>query len=71
MTEVYLHALEQLGAPSRPTPGSWVTIWSGRSPRHSDLGITAIWHDFAGRGLPDGSDIRPDRIIRSLPELLD
>ena len=34
------------------------------------LGIYAIWYDGYGIGLPPDSPIRPDRIIRSLPELL-
>ena len=34
------------------------------------LGIHAIWHDGYGVGLPAGSPIRPDRIIRRLSELL-
>jgi putative hydrolase of the HAD superfamily len=34
------------------------------------LGIYAIWMDVHGEGLPPGSPIKPDRIIRSLAELL-
>ena len=34
------------------------------------LGIHAIWHDGYGTGLPEGCPVRPDRIIRTLPELL-
>jgi putative hydrolase of the HAD superfamily len=34
------------------------------------LGIHAIWHDGYGVGLPPDCPIRPDRIIRALPELL-
>ncbi len=67
---VYLHALEVLGV---QPPDAWIVgdnlEWEVAAPQR--LGITAIWHDFTGKGLPDGSDIRPDRIIRSLPELLD
>jgi hypothetical protein len=33
-------------------------------------GTYAIWMDVHGEGLPAGSTIRPDRIIRSLMELL-
>jgi putative hydrolase of the HAD superfamily len=42
--------------------------WEVVAPQR--LGIHAIWHDVVGEGLPQGSPIRPDRIIRSLPELL-
>jgi putative hydrolase of the HAD superfamily len=34
------------------------------------LGIYAIWYDGYSTGLPPGCEVRPDRIIRSLPELL-
>ena len=34
------------------------------------LGIYCIWNDAKGEGLPADSDVRPDRIIRALPELL-
>lgn len=34
------------------------------------LGVTGIWVDMAGSGLPASSPVRPDRIIRALPELL-
>jgi putative hydrolase of the HAD superfamily len=42
--------------------------WEVVAPQR--LGIYAIWYDGYGIGLPPGSPIRPDRIIRSLPELL-
>ena len=66
---VYIHALEKIDA--RPSE-AWIVgdnlEWEVASPQR--LGITAIWHDPKGRGLPRGSSVRPDRIIRSLPELL-
>ena len=34
------------------------------------LGIYAIWIDVHGDGLPADSTTKPDRIIRSLTELL-
>jgi putative hydrolase of the HAD superfamily len=43
--------------------------WEVAAPQR--LGIFAIWHDALGRGLPAGSPVKPDRIIRSLSELLD
>lgn len=42
--------------------------WEVVTPQR--LGIFAIWYDPAGKGLPEGSSIRPDRIIHALPELL-
>ncbi len=66
---VYLHALAQLNA--RPDE-TWMIgdnlDWEVAAPQR--LGITAIWHDFRGRGLPDGSSVQPDRIVRSLREVL-
>jgi putative hydrolase of the HAD superfamily len=34
------------------------------------LGLYAIWMDAHGEGLPAGTSVKPDRIIRSLTELL-
>jgi len=34
------------------------------------LGILGIWYDWQGRGLPDDTGVRPDRIVNSLPELV-
>ncbi len=34
------------------------------------LGMKGIWFDFRGRGLPGNSPVVPDRIIRSLTELI-
>jgi putative hydrolase of the HAD superfamily len=42
--------------------------WEVVAPQR--LGIYAIWIDVHGEGLPDGSAVKPDRIIRSLTELL-
>ncbi|MDL2248405.1 HAD family hydrolase [Tyzzerella sp. OttesenSCG-928-J15] len=33
------------------------------------LGIHAIWHDYKGKGLPEGSQIIPDRIINNISQL--
>ena len=67
---VYLHALDQLGA---QTSEAWMVgdnlEWEVAAPKR--LGILTIWFDSAGSGLPASSNIRPDRMIRSLPELLD
>ena len=43
--------------------------WDVAGPQK--LGILGIWVDSSGQGLPLSSPIRPDRIIRSLAELLE
>src|SRR2546421_1165562 len=66
---VYLHALDQLQVLPKE---AWMVgdnlEWEVVIPQR--LGIFAIWLDVAGGGLPEASSIRPDRIIRALPELL-
>ena len=65
----YLHAMSALGVEARDT---WMIgdnlEWEVVAPQR--LGIYAIWIDTHGEGLPPGSTIKPDRIIRSLTELL-
>ena len=65
----YLHAMEALGVTA---PDTWMIgdnlEWEVEVPQR--LGIYAIWMDVHGEGLPPGSVVRPDRIIRSLGELL-
>jgi putative hydrolase of the HAD superfamily len=65
----YLHAMEALGVTAADT---WMIgdnlEWEVEAPQR--LGIYAIWLDAHGEGLPQGSPVRPDRIIRSLTELL-
>ena len=65
----YLHAMDALGVTARDT---WMIgdnlEWEVVTPQR--LGIYAIWIDVHGQGLPAESTIRPDRIIRSLTELL-
>ena len=65
----YLHAMEALGVSA---PETWMIgdnlEWEVEAPQR--LGIYAIWIDVHGQGLPAGSTIKPDRIIRSLTELL-
>jgi putative hydrolase of the HAD superfamily len=65
----YLHAMQALGVTAADT---WMIgdnlEWEVVAPQR--LGIYAIWMDVHGDGLPDGSTIKPDRIIRSLSELL-
>jgi putative hydrolase of the HAD superfamily len=66
----YTHAMEVLGVAPHET---WMVgdnlEWEVVGPQR--LGIHAIWHDGYGVGLPLGSPIKPDRIIRRISELLD
>jgi putative hydrolase of the HAD superfamily len=65
----YLHAMEALGVTA---PDTWMVgdnlEWEIVAPQR--LGIYAIWMDVHGEGLPPQSTVKPDRIIRSLSELL-
>jgi putative hydrolase of the HAD superfamily len=65
----YLHAMQVLGVSASET---WMIgdnlEWEVEVPQR--LGIYAIWIDVHGEGLPAGSTVKPDRIIRSLTELL-
>jgi putative hydrolase of the HAD superfamily len=65
----YLHAMDALGVTAEDT---WMIgdnlEWEVEMPQR--LGIYAIWMDVHGDGLPPGSTVKPDRIIRSLGELL-
>jgi putative hydrolase of the HAD superfamily len=65
----YLHAMQALGVSAGDT---WMIgdnlEWEVEAPQR--LGIYSIWMDVHGDGLPPGSTVKPDRIIRSLSELL-
>ena len=65
----YKHAMQALGVTA---PETWMIgdnlEWEIEVPQR--LGIYAIWIDAHGEGLPAESTIKPDRIIRSLTELL-
>jgi putative hydrolase of the HAD superfamily len=65
----YRHAMDALGVTAQQT---WMIgdnlEWEVEVPQR--LGIYAIWIDVYGDGLPEGSTVKPDRIIRSLTELL-
>lgn len=65
----YLHAMAALGVTA---PETWMIgdnlEWEVVTPQR--LGIYAIWIDVHGDGLPEGSTVKPDRIIRSLTELV-
>jgi len=65
----FLLALEQMGLLPRE---AWMVgdnlSWEIVPAR--ELGLTAIWNDWRGAGLPEGSTARPHRIIRDVGELL-
>lgn len=67
---MYRRALEQMGVGPEE---AWMVgdnlAWDVLAPQK--LGIAGIWLDYAGSGLPADSQVRPDRIIRSLAELVD
>jgi putative hydrolase of the HAD superfamily len=67
--KAYLHAMAALGVGPADT---WMVgdnlEWEIEAPQR--LGIYSVWIDVHGDGLPDGSTVKPDRIIRSLTELV-
>jgi putative hydrolase of the HAD superfamily len=66
---VYRHALAALkAAPAETWMAGDNLEWDVAAPQR--LGIHGVWVDFAGAGLPVSSAARPDRIIRSLSELV-
>ncbi len=68
--DVYLHLTRELGVSERE---SWIVgdnlEWEVRVPQR--LGFYAIWNDYLGRGLPRESEVVPDRIVKSIHELID
>jgi putative hydrolase of the HAD superfamily len=66
---VYRHALAALGrAPSEAwMVGDHIEFDVGAPMR---LGLSAVWLDRAGTGVPSGTGVVPHRVIRSLDELL-
>ncbi|OGK85236.1 MAG: hypothetical protein A2X52_05650 [Candidatus Rokubacteria bacterium GWC2_70_16] len=67
---VYRHALAALGVPGRD---SWMVgdnlEWDVAAPQR--LGLRAAWVDGAGHGLPAGSAVRPDRVLRAFREVVE
>jgi putative hydrolase of the HAD superfamily len=65
----YRHALAALGVEASE---AWMVgdnlEWEVAAPQR--LGMFGVWHDHANVGLPEGTTVKPDRIIRSLSELL-
>jgi putative hydrolase of the HAD superfamily len=65
---IYRHALDTLGARAEDTcmVGDHLEFDVAGAQR---LGMQGIWIDRAAGGLPAGCVVRPDHIIRTLPEL--
>jgi putative hydrolase of the HAD superfamily len=65
---VYRHALDVLGADAGETCmiGDHLEFDVAGAQR---LGMRGIWVDRSGAGLPSGSGVRPDAVIRSLEEV--
>ena len=66
---VFQHALDALGV--EPAE-AWMVGDNLEFDIHGaqQVGIYAVWIDSRGDGLPDGATVRPDRIIRSLSDLV-
>ncbi len=66
---VFEHMLDTLGVDAQD---AWMVgdnlDWEVEAPQR--LGMKAIWVDWQGRGLPPDAPAEPDRIIRSLSELI-
>jgi putative hydrolase of the HAD superfamily len=67
---VYREALRRLGTAA---DGAWMVgdnlEWDVAAPQR--LGMSGVWIDREGAGLPAEASVSPDRIIRSLSELLE
>lgn len=67
--ELFRRALDALGVTAADT---WVVgdnlEWEVAAPQR--MGMAGIWVDWQGTGLPEDSSVKPDRIIRSITELL-
>jgi len=65
---VYRRALDALGV--KPAD-AWMVgdnlEWDVAAPQK--LGMTGVWIDARGRGVPEQSPVRPDHIVRSLSEI--
>jgi len=66
---VYHHALDRLKALPKET---WMVgdrlDWDVAAPQR--IGIFGVWIDSAGEGVSEESEVKPDRIIRAVSELL-
>jgi len=66
---VYRHVVERLAvAPSEAWMVGDNLEWDVAAPQR--VGLTGVWLDADGTGLPAGATVRPDRVIRTLAELV-
>jgi putative hydrolase of the HAD superfamily len=67
---VYRHVLELLRVPARE---AWMVgdniEWDVAAPQR--LGLRGVWIDREGRGVAPDTGVRPHRIIRTFPEILE
>jgi putative hydrolase of the HAD superfamily len=67
---VYQHVLERLGVPATE---AWMVgdhlEWDVGAPQR--LGLRGVWVDREGTGLAPDADVRPHRIIREFPEIVE
>jgi len=67
---VYKKALEGLGLNPEETWAVGDNLeWDVGGPQK--LGIFGIWNDYMKEGLPEGSQVVPDRIVNSISELVE
>ena len=68
--EVYQALFSALGTPPEKTWSVGDNLeWDVGGPQA--FGGYGIWVDVRGEGLPEGADVQPDRIIRSIAELIE
>ncbi|MBI4340237.1 MAG: HAD family hydrolase [Chloroflexi bacterium] len=66
---VFRQALEALGARHSDAWMVGDSLEDDIAPAQA-LGITGVWVDWQGKGLPEGSKVKPDRIVRELREVV-
>ncbi len=66
---VYAQALSACGVPA---VGAWCVgdslSWEVAAPQA--LGLRGVWNDWAGVGLPEDTDVRPDQTVRCVADLV-
>lgn len=68
--DVYRRALDDLRLGPREVWSVGDNLkWDVAGPQA--LGVFGIWHDWRGEGLPADTDVRPDRTVRSISELIE